>query len=153
MGGIAGRTWRGSVVAAALWAVAGGAVWGWSEPAKGSQERAALMDAIRPVAEWWLGAPVEFVVGTLRVEGNRAFAVLEAQRPGGIKIDMARTPLVLRDGWDPRDLDGARIDVLYRKSGSQWVAVLREIGATDVWYSYEPICAEWRAVLGPAVCP
>jgi hypothetical protein len=153
MGRSVGRAGRGIIAAAALWALAGSAVWGWSEPAKGSKERAALMDAIRPVAEWWLGAPVEFAVQTLRVEGNRAFAVLDAQRPGGVPIDMARTPLALRDGWDPRVLDGARIDVLYKKSGGQWVAVLREIGATDAWYSYDPICAEWRSVLGPAVCP
>ena len=148
-----GRAGRRIAAATMLWVLGASAVWGWSEPAKGSKERAALMDAIRPVAEWWLGAPVEFVVVTLRVEGNRAFAVLEAQRPGGKAVDLEQTPLVLRDGWDPRDLDGSRIDVLYQKSGTQWVAVLREIGATDVWYSYEPICAEWRSVLGPAVCP
>ncbi|MFT5006729.1 MAG: hypothetical protein ACI8YI_002357 [Paracoccaceae bacterium] len=32
------------------------------EPARGSETRRALMDAIRPHAEWNLAAPVEFVV-------------------------------------------------------------------------------------------
>ena len=39
----------------------------YSEPARGTATRAALMDAIRPHVEWDLGQPIEFVVEELRV--------------------------------------------------------------------------------------
>jgi len=119
----------------------------WTEPARGSKDRASMLDAIRPMAEWRLGAPVEFVVDTLRVAGDHGFAVLYPQRPGGIAIDLGQSPLAIRDGWFVDEMDGARIDVLFRRSGGQWVAVLYEIGATDAWYVWEPICAEWWSVL------
>lgn len=123
----------------------------WAEPARGSQMRRDLMDAIRPHAEWLLGAPVEFVVHDLRQSGDRAFASLNAQRPGGTPIDLDRAPLSVRDGWDTEMMDGASIQVLYRKSGNVWVAVLWELGATDVWYSWRPVCDEFRTVL-PDAC-
>lgn len=56
---------------------------GWYEPKRGSDERSALMDAIRPHVEWQLGQPIQFVVGDLRVSGDVAFGVLNPQRPGG----------------------------------------------------------------------
>ncbi|MFD1809406.1 hypothetical protein ACFSHQ_18900 [Gemmobacter lanyuensis] len=42
----------------------------WTEPPRGSAERRAMMDAMRPLAEWDLGAPIEFIVQSLRVEGR-----------------------------------------------------------------------------------
>ncbi|MFN4170551.1 MAG: hypothetical protein ACK4GW_02235 [Pseudorhodobacter sp.] len=121
---------------------------GWTEPARGSAERRALMDAARPHVETMLGAPLEFVVGRLRREGNVAFAMLSPQRPGGGRIDLSRTPVVLRDGWYP---DNIEVQVLYRRSGATWVAVHWAVGATDVWFSTPELCREWRAVL-PEYC-
>ena len=63
-----------------------GAAQAWEEPARGTELRADLMDALRPMAEWDLGAPVEFVVLDLRVAGDVAFASVMAQRPGGAPI-------------------------------------------------------------------
>ncbi len=120
------------------------------EPARGTQLRADLMSAIRPHIEWSLGAPVEFVVEDLRVSGDLAFASLWAQRPGGGAIDMARTPMARDRGYDLMN-DQPSIQVLYRKSGNIWVAVQHEIAATDVWYSWGPICAVWRPVI-PEAC-
>jgi len=34
--------------------------WAWEEPQRGTDTRSALMDALRPHAEWMLGKPVEF---------------------------------------------------------------------------------------------
>jgi hypothetical protein len=124
----------------------------WVTPERGSATRAALMDAIRPHAEWMLGAPVEFRVNELRLLGDRAFAMLEAQRPGGGVIDVANTPMVARGEFDPYIADTAHIEVLYVKSGQTWVALHWAIGATDVWYSWEPICAPFRALI-PEACP
>ena len=119
----------------------------WSEPARGSATRSALMDALRPHAEWELGAPVEFVVGELRVAGDLAFAALAAQRAGGAAIDLRDTPGFLRGTLDPGMMDGTNIQALYRKSGATWVAEHHAIGATDVWFAWDPLCEEYRPVI------
>lgn len=124
----------------------------WVTPPRGSATRAALMDAIRPHAEWMLGAPVEFVVNDLRVLGDRAFAMLEPQRPGGGEINLMNTPMAARGEYSPEFSDGAHLEALFVKSGDTWVALHWAIGATDVWYAWEPICAPFRALI-PEVCP
>lgn len=123
----------------------------WTEPARGSATRAALMDALRPHAEWILGAPVEFLVHDLRVEGDIAFASVWPQRPGGVQIDLRRTPAWFRGELDLEMMDGAGMQALYRRSGQTWVAVHWALGATDVWWAYEALCAEYRAVV-PEAC-
>lgn len=129
-----------------------GAALAWEEPARGSTERRALMDAIRPHAEWHLGAPVEFVVYDLRRAGDVAFASVLAQRPGGGAIDMSRTPDALRGGYDPEISDGATLQALYRRSGETWVAVHWALGATDAWYAApELFCHDYHLVL-PEIC-
>ncbi|PKP68896.1 MAG: hypothetical protein CVT82_13475 [Alphaproteobacteria bacterium HGW-Alphaproteobacteria-4] len=145
---------RGFASAAVLVVALAGAAsaQGWVTPERGSATRAALMDAIRPHAEWMLGAPVEFRVNDLRLLGNRAFAMLEAQRPGGGAIDVLKTPMVARGEFDPYLADTPHIEVLYVKSGDTWVALHWAIGATDVWYAWEPLCAPFRALI-PEVCP
>lgn len=125
----------------------GAAAQTWSEPARGTQTRAALMDAIRPHAEWNLGAPVEFVVLELRQSGDVGFASLWAQRPGGAEIDIFRTPMYQRGEIDPEIADGTSLQALYRKSGDTWVAVHWAIGATDVWFAYGPLCRDYGAVI------
>lgn len=118
----------------------------WEEPARGSATRAALMDAIRPHAEWALGGPVEFIVQELRRDGDVAFSSLEAQRPGGGAIDTATTPIVQRqEAEDWMDLE--QVLVLYKKSGDTWVAVHFSFGATDAWFVWEPLCREYRPVI------
>lgn len=134
-----------------LIAFAPGTARAWSEPARGSATRSALMDAIRPHAEWMLGTPVEFVVHELRVAGPLAFASLWPQRPGGGQIDLRTTPAYYRNEIHPDDMDGIGMQALYYRSGQTWVAVHWAMGATDVWYAYEPICAVWRPVI-PEAC-
>ncbi len=135
----------------AIWVGLTGTVMAWEEPARGTATRSAMMDAIRPHAEWALGAPVEFVVYELRRDGDYGFAMLQAQRPGGGQIPAAQTPLVRRG--DAEDwMDVTDIQVLYRKSGTTWVAVHFDFGATDVWFSWEPLCREYQAVI-TEFCP
>lgn len=125
----------------------------WTEPPRGSALRADLMDAARPLAERVLGAPVEFVVHDLRVEGDVAFAALTAQRPGGAPIDLLATPGYRRGEIDPEFMDGSTLQVLYQRSGRQWVAVDHAIGATDVWYADPANCPIWAPVLPGNFCP
>ena len=121
------------------------------EPARGSALRRHLMEAIRPHAEWTLGAPVEFVVSDLRVSGEIGYAALEPQRPGGGRIDFWQTPLMKRGEIDPEFYDGVHMHVLYQKSGETWVAVHWSIGATDVWWADPALCSIFRTVT-PEVC-
>ncbi|MGC9371231.1 MAG: hypothetical protein ACP5DX_16975 [Paracoccaceae bacterium] len=119
----------------------------WTVPQRGSATRAALMDAIRPHAEWELGRPVEFVVRELRVAGDLGFAMLKAQRPGGVPIDMHDTPIARRGGFDADIAEASELQVLYRKSGQTWVAVHWMIGATDPWFTWTPLCREYYPVI------
>jgi hypothetical protein len=124
----------------------------YSEPARGTALRAALLDAIRPHAEWMLGQPVEFVVEDLRAGLDTGFAILHPQRPGGQAIDLATTPMVRRGGAYEADMmDGTTMHVLYQKSGATWVAVHWSIGATDVWWSDPDLCVTFQAVT-PEYC-
>jgi hypothetical protein len=123
----------------------------WESPARGTATRTALMDALRPHVEWSLGAPVEFVVWDLRRHGDIAFFSGVAQRPGGGEIDIARTPAAQRGELDPEVGDGATVQALYKLSGQTWVVVHFAISASDVWYAWEPICAEFRPII-PEAC-
>ena len=116
-------------------------------PARGTQARADLMDALRPHVEWALGAPVEFLVWDIRIAGETAFAQVIAQRPGGAPIDVATTPMVLRDHVDPEFIDGTRTEAFYVRSGRQWVVVHHAIGATDVWFADPQFCEIWTNVM------
>ncbi|MVO16750.1 hypothetical protein [Parasedimentitalea huanghaiensis] len=119
----------------------------WYEPKRGTAERKALMNALRPLAEVDLGAPVEFVVHDLRVSGHRAFASVQPQRPGGRPIDIASTPGFARGEFSPDFMDGTHMQALYIKKGNTWVAVEHAIGATDVWFAGEPFCSSWGPVI------
>ncbi len=123
----------------------------YETPPRGTALRADLMSALRPKAEWDLGAPVEFVVNDIRVSGNVAFVSVTAQRPGGGPINIRNTPLVLRDEIEPDVIDGPNIQALLQKSGRMWVPVHQETGATDVWYAWPALCPIWRSVL-PEIC-
>ena len=123
----------------------------WEEPARGTADRAGMMDALRPHAEWHLGAPVEFVVHDLRRAGDVGFASVWAQRPGGAEIDISQTPMARRGGYEPDMFDGSTLQALYRKSGNTWVAVHWALGATDVWYAAPGFCPEYHLVI-PEIC-
>lgn len=125
----------------------------WSEPPRGTQVRKDLMDAIRPLAQWQLGAPVQFVVDELRLSGDRALAFLSPQRPGGTAIDVYTIPAVRRGEWQVdadgylEDMDGVSIMALLIKSGNTWVAQHFSIGATDLWIADPEICGDYIAVM------
>ena len=119
----------------------------FSEPARGSEERKAMLDAVRAHAEEQLGAPVEFVVYDLRVAGAFGFASLYAQRPGGGEIDLYDTPGFKEGTLEPDFMDGTSMQALMRRSGDTWVAVHWAIGPTDVWFAYGPFCRRYNSVI------
>ena len=119
----------------------------WYEPQRGTAERKALMNALRPLAEADLGDPVEFVVHDLRVSGDRAFASVQPQRPGGGEIDLEKTPGYIRGDFTYDMMDGTHMQALYVRSGDTWVVMEHAIGAMDVWYAGEPFCSSWGPVI------
>ena len=120
-------------------------------PEQGSETRQDILDAIRPLAEWSYGAPVEFLVGDIRVSGNVAFVTVRAQRPGGEAIDIFKTPAALRHETDPQAGNGPTLEALLQKSGRAWVTVRYGINSSEGWW-YDPIyCPIWAPVL-PDIC-
>lgn len=86
-------------------------------PAKGTALRSDLLDTLRVFAGYDLGPPVEFVVLYLQADGDRAFARVMAQRPGGAPIDLAATPMVKRDQIPIDLIDGPRMEAFLARGG------------------------------------
>ena len=105
------------------------------KPERGSELRADILDAVRPVFERETGGPVEFVVRRLNVLGEWAYGEVQAQRPGGEAIDWTRTRHA--EDFEAGMFDPAASDFLLRKSGSDWAVVEYALGPTDVvWISW-----------------
>jgi len=119
------------LVMASLGLASSGAAQTLREPAKGSSERAAILDALRPAVEAEMRGSVEFVVTTMRATPNWAFVQVEPQRPGGGAIDLAQTGF--RDDADM--MDGSTVFALVSFQGGRWNLVDHVVGPTDVAYA------------------
>lgn len=105
-------------------------------PAKGHPERKAILDTVRPVAEAELGKPVEFVVGEFNISGSWAFVALNAQRPGGGKINAYQTPFAERNGEEAVSMfDCCHVEAVLRKEQGVWRVLESGVGTTDIWYT------------------
>ena len=122
-------------------------------PARGTALRGALLDTVRVSAEHDLGAPVEFVVRTLLADGDRAFAMLSAQRPGGGAIDIAQTPMVLRDKVPLDFIDGPEVVAFMYRTNGVWTIDQYATGSTDAWWAGGPACENYATLLPRGVCP
>lgn len=100
-----------------------------TQPASGSSERKAVLDAIRPRAQGELGGAVEFVVDEMRVQDNFCFTRLEPQRPGGAKIAKWETIYAQEEF-----MDGLTIFALLGRTGNGWLVIEYVVGPTDVAY-------------------
>lgn len=101
------------------------------EPAKGSAERAAIMDTLRPAVEAEMRGPVEFVVTTIRVTPSWAFVQVEPQRPGGGVIDPEETGFA----GDTDMMDGLTVYGLMGFQAGRWNLIDHMVGPTDVGYA------------------
>lgn len=120
------------------------------EPKRGSVERAAMMNTLRPVVEEYLGPPVEFIVHDLKIYGDQAYASLMARRPGGKPIDMALTPDARKYGHHPERHPG--IDALLQRKGGTWTVAALVISATDIPFYGQPYCGTFSRVLPKDWC-
>lgn len=98
------------------------------QPPRGSALRAALLDAAREPIVQETGGPVEFAVAVLRTDGHWAYLQARPQRPGGRRIDWARTRHA--EAWRAGRMDEV-VMVLMRRAGATWGIVEYEVGPTD----------------------
>lgn len=98
-------------------------------PAPGSEERAAIMDALRVPAEKELKQSVIFKVDILRVAGDWAYARVSPTRPNGDEIDFSKTKYrkqVELGAFDPQG------EALLRLEDDGWEVLEWAFGGTDV---------------------
>ena len=100
-------------------------------PIVGSQQRRAILDALRPAVAREMRGPVEFVVERLDVRSGWALVWAQPQRPGGGRID----PQVVLTPEQLEFSEGIRVDALLRFEDEQWKVEDYRVGATDVWYA------------------
>ena len=100
------------------------------EPAGGSAERKAILDAIRPAIEAQMRGPVEFRVDIMRSDGEWAFVSAKPQRPGGGVIDPETTAFA----GQSEVMDGLATYALVRFANGRWNHVADIVGPTDVAY-------------------
>ena len=107
---------------------------------KGSQLRAELLDAARPVFVAETGGPIEFVVKRLAVLGAWAFGDVELRRPGGQPIDWTQTKFVsaLKDDM----FTPGTAFFLLRNTNGAWSVAEFVVGPTDVTWDW------WRQRYG-----
>jgi hypothetical protein len=100
-------------------------------PAKGSTERAALLDTLRPAVENELKQPIVFVIGQINVQGNWAFVDGRIQTRDGQVPNWKGTKYADAARYGAQS-DG--ISALLKRTGGKWRVVVKAIGCTDVCY-------------------
>lgn len=101
------------------------------EPAKGSAERAAILDTLRPAVEAEMRGPVEFVVTVIRASPNWAFVQAEPLRPGGGLIDQEDTGFA----GEADTMDGLTVYGLMSFQSGRWNLIDHMVGPTDIGYA------------------
>lgn len=99
-------------------------------PAVGSDERKALMDAIRVPAENELKQKVIFNVDRLRVAGAWAYARVSPTRPDGSELNYSKTKFQEQIDLGLFDPQGEAL--LVQKANGRWSVVEWVFGSTDV---------------------
>lgn len=115
------------------------------EPGRGSPERKAILDTVRPLVEARLGPPVEFVVGWMRAGFGWAFVQVNPQRPGGGAIDLRNTVYAGQRDF----MDGLTTYALLFYQYDRWNLVDFVVGPTDVFWVGEPLFAQLPQGLTP----
>ena len=98
-------------------------------PAAGTEERAAIMDALRVPVEKELKQRVIFKVERLRVAGDWAYARVSPTRPNGDEIDFSKTKYrkqVELGAFDPQG------EALLQLDDEGWKVLEWAFGGTDV---------------------
>lgn len=98
-------------------------------PARGSPERAGIMDALREAVVPELGKPVIFEVSHLKAQNNYAFLIGVPRKPDGTAFDYSGTPY--QEAIDQEMFDDW-IYAIFARINGRWRCLDYGIGATDV---------------------
>lgn len=118
-----------SIVLLFAWAASAQSVY---TPEKGSDERKAILDALRVPVEKELKQKVQFAVNDFNVSGNWAFLGGEPQNSAGERPDYTGTEYAEAIEADMFDNN---FFALLKKTGKKWKVVKYYIGCTDVCYA------------------
>jgi hypothetical protein len=100
-------------------------------PDKGSAERSALLDTLRPSIEKELKQKIVFVIHQINVQGTWAFVDGRLRTSDGKVPSWKGTPYAKAASYGAQS-DG--ISALLKRSGKGWRIVEKAIGCTDVCY-------------------
>lgn len=100
-------------------------------PAKGSAERAAILNALRVPVEKELKQKIQFSIEHFNVQGNWAFLDGASQNMAGGEPNFKGTDYQGRIDVDAFDNN---IFALFKRTGGRWKVVTYQIGCTDVCY-------------------
>ena len=100
-------------------------------PEKGSAERSALLDTLRPSVQKELKQNIVFVINQINVQGQFAFIDGRLRTTDGKVPSWKGTPYAQAAGYGAQS-DG--ISALLKRSGNGWRIVTKAIGCTDVCY-------------------
>jgi len=100
-------------------------------PDKGSAERSALLDTLRPSIEKELKQKIVFVIHQINVQGTWAFVDGRLRTTNGKVPSWKGTPYAKAASYGAQS-DG--ISALLKRSGNGWRIIEKAIGCTDVCY-------------------
>ena len=100
-------------------------------PEKGSTERSALLETLRPSVEKELKQKIVFVVHQINVQGTWAFVDGRLRTADGKVPKWKGTPYAQAASYGAQS-DG--ISALLKRTGGTWRIVTKAIGCTDVCY-------------------
>ena len=99
-------------------------------PDKGSQERKAILAALRIPVERSMKQPIVFVTENFKVQGNWAFVSGTPQNSSGGRPDLSIT------AWKgSEDIFDDNFFGLLKKTAGKWKVVTHALGCTDVCYA------------------
>jgi hypothetical protein len=100
------------------------------QPARGTQLRTQLLEAVRGVFETETNGSVEFVIRRLNVLGDWAFGDVQLRRPGGGQIDWRKTKYA--DDFVAGVFDPGGSFFLLHRAGTVWKVTEYSTGPTDI---------------------
>lgn len=116
-------------------------------PRRGSVERKAIMNGLRPTVMRDLRQRVIFRVQHLRVSGNYAFLMARPLRANGGAIDYRRTRFA--EDYKAGAFEDQVVALMIR-AGRAWQVVKYDIGATDVvWEGWWTTYSAPRGIFPP----
>jgi hypothetical protein len=101
-------------------------------PEKGSPERAAILDTVRPAVEGKLKQKIVFIIHTINMQSNWVFVDGRLRTPDGKVPSWKNTPYAQAAQYGAQS-DG--ISALLKRSGGGWHIVTYAVGCTDVCYA------------------